>query len=363
METTIRAGTEVQQARARSVSSQSLERPALYLLVFLGLYLSYRVLSPFITAMTWAVILAIAFRPLQVRFAERIGAKRAAGLSTAIVALLIVVPSMFLVVTFAREIPYASQYVAQSADGMPPQFERVWSAVKARSPVPLPRDPAEIFKKVRDSGLAFLSSRVSNLVGDTLASLGTLGAALFTLFFLLRDGDTISRQLRDRLPFPQRESQRLMDQVADLITASIGAAAIVAAAQGAIAGLAFWLLHLGSPVFWGIVTAVCSLLPVVGATVVWVPAGIGLLLSGEITRGVIMLFVGAFGISMVDNILRPILLTGKTSLSGLVMFFGLVGGGVAFGLVGLVIGPIILVITPQILDSLRPGVKESESMT
>jgi len=128
---------------------------------------------------------------------------------------------------------------------------------------------------------------------------------------------------------------------------------IVAAAQGAIAGLAFWLLRLGAPVFWGVVTAFCSLLPVVGATIVWVPAGIGLLLSGETMRGVLMLLMGAFGISMVDNILRPILLTGKTSISGLVIFFGLLGGAAAFGLVGLVIGPIILVITPEIIDNLR----------
>jgi predicted PurR-regulated permease PerM len=184
---------------------------------------------------------------------------------------------------------------------------------------------------------------------------------LFTLFFLLRDGDTISGQLRDRLPFPEKESNRLMNQVADLITASMGAAGIVAAAQGAVGGLAFWLLHLGSPVFWGVVTTFCSLLPVVGATVVWVPAGIGLLLSGEVTRGVLMLVIGAFGISMVDNILRPILLTGKTSLSGLVMFFGLIGGAAAFGLVGLVIGPIILVITPQILDSLRADAIEERA--
>ena len=354
MDVTLKSGTDLGQMRNRDIGRKSLGRPTLYALVFLGLYLSYRVLSPFITAATWAVTFAILFRGLQVKFASRMGPNRAAGLTTSIVGLLIVVPAIFLVVAFAREAPHVSDYVKQSSHGVPGQFERMWNAARAKSPVPLPPDPAEPMRKVRDRAIAFMSSRASSLVSDSLASLGTLGAMLFTLFFVLRDGDTMRRRLRDRLPFPEDESDRLMGQIRDLVTASVGAGVIVAAAQGAIAGLAFWLLRMGAPVFWGVVTAFCSLLPVVGATIVWVPAGIGLLLSGETMRGVLMLLIGAFGISMVDNILRPILLTGKTSISGLVIFFGLLGGAAAFGLVGLVIGPIILVITPQILDGLRP---------
>jgi predicted PurR-regulated permease PerM len=92
---------------------------------------------------------------------------------------------------------------------------------------------------------------------------------------------------------------------------------------------------------------------VVGAAIVWAPAGIWLLLTGQIGRGVIMLLVGLLGISMVDNILRPVLLSGRTSVSGFVVFFGLLGGAAAFGFIGLVIGPIILVITARILDDLH----------
>ena len=142
--------------------------------------------------------------------------------------------------------------------------------------------------------------------------------------------------------------------------AEVGATVIVAAVQGTIGGLAFWLLRVGPPVFWGIVIAFCSLLPIVGATIVWVPTAIALLLSGEITRGMLMLLVGVFGITMLGNVLRPVLLSGKTSMSGLVVFFGLLGGAAAFGLVGLVIGPIILVITSQLLDNLRRPVRQAD---
>jgi predicted PurR-regulated permease PerM len=86
---------------------------------------------------------------------------------------------------------------------------------------------------------------------------------------------------------------------------------------------------------------------------VWVPAAIGLLLSGDISHGVFLLLAGVFGISMADNVLRPVLLSGKTQMSGLVVFFGLLGGAAAFGFIGLVIGPIILVTTARLLQYLR----------
>jgi predicted PurR-regulated permease PerM len=184
---------------------------------------------------------------------------------------------------------------------------------------------------------------------------------LFALFFMLRDGDALSRGLCDRLPFSAHENERLLSETRDLVTASFGAGAMVAVAQGLIAGVAFWLLGLGTPVFWGVFSAFCSLLPVVGATIVWVPTAITLLLSGETTRGVLMLLVDAFGISGVDNWLRPMLLSGKTSVSGFIVFFGLLGGAAAFGLIGLVIGPIILVITAQLLESLHHPDLVSES--
>ena len=101
------------------------------------------------------------------------------------------------------------------------------------------------------------------MVADFLADLGTLGAMLFALYFMLRDGETMARQVRDRLPFSQVENERLLSDTRDFLVASVGASLIVSAAQGAIAGLAFWPSGLGAPVFWAVVTSFCSFLPVV----------------------------------------------------------------------------------------------------
>jgi predicted PurR-regulated permease PerM len=144
-----------------------------------------------------------------------------------------------------------------------------------------------------------------------------------------------------------------MSETRDLVMASFGAGLMVAVTQGLIGGVVFWLVGIGAPVFWGIVIGFCSLLPVVGAALVWVPAGLGLLLAGEIGRGVVLMLLGVLGISMADNVLRPLLLSGRTSISGLVIFFGLLGGVAAFGFVGLVVGPIILVTTARLLEYVR----------
>ena len=319
-------------------------------IVALGIYLSYIVLRPFLVALTWAVIFAILFRRMQVALVPKVGPNRAALVTTLVVAGAVMLPAVVLLSAFAHEIPRANDYLNHTTQGTPVQLQRAWDTVRSHIPVAVPENPMEVFAKGQQRALNFLAPRVGGFVADFFGTLGNLVAMLFALFFFVRDGDVLSRQLRERLPFSEIENERLMADTRDLVAASVGASLVVAAAQGAIGGLAFWLLGLGRPVFWTVVIGFCSLLPVVGAAIVWVPAAIGLLLSGEIGRGVLMALVGVFGISMVDNILRPLLLSGQTSISGFVIFFGLLGGMAAFGLIGLVIGPIILVITSHVLN-------------
>jgi predicted PurR-regulated permease PerM len=185
---------------------------------------------------------------------------------------------------------------------------------------------------------------------------------LFALFFLIRDGEAIGRELRSLLPLPPAHSDRLIRDTRDLVIASVGAGVAVAVAQGTIGGVTFWLLGLRAPAFWGVVMAFCSLIPVVGAALVWVPAALWLLLSGSIGKGIAMVVVGALGISMADNVLRPLVLSGSTRVNGLIIFFGLLGGVAAFGFIGLVLGPVILVVTGNLLRMFaRPDLVEEST--
>jgi predicted PurR-regulated permease PerM len=335
------------------VRRRSLGRPILYALILVGIYLAYRILGPFLVAFTWAAIFAILFHRMQVWLVAKMTPNHAAVVTTLVVAALIVAPAGLLIRTVAREVPQVTDHMKQASQGAPQRVQRIWDAVRAHSPVALPEDPTELMTNGAQRAAKFLAPHAGAILGDFFATLGNLVAMLFALFFMVRDGDWITGQLRDRLPFSAQESESLLRETRDLVVASVGAGLVVAVAQGILGGLAFWIVGIPAPAFWGVVMGLSSLLPVVGATLVWVPTTIGLLLSGQIGRGVALLLMGTFGISMVDNVLRPLLLTGKTSISGFIIFFGLLGGAAAFGFIGLVVGPIILVITGRLLEALH----------
>jgi predicted PurR-regulated permease PerM len=330
-----------------------MRRPILSAFVLLGVYLSYRVLSPFLAALTWAALFAILFRGMQDALTRRTGPTAAALVTTLVVGVAIIAPSAVLISALARQAPQALESLKEASQSAPRLIQQLWDDIKEQSPVALPDDPTELMTIGAQRALAYLAPQAGSLVAGFFAALGSLVAMLFALFFFLRDGATIRRYVRDRLPFPERQSEHLMNDTRDLVIASVGAGLIVAAVQGAIGGAAFWLVGINAPAFWAVAMAVCSLVPVVGAALVWVPAGIWLLLSGAMARGVGLLLVGAFGISLADNVLRPLILSGRTSVNGLVIFFGLLGGAAAFGFIGLVIGPIILVTTARLLDQLH----------
>ena len=331
------------------------QRPLFYALVLLAVYLSYLVLGPFLIPLIWATTFGILFHRMQARLAPRLGPNRAALVTTCIVAFAIIGPAVMLVAVIAREAPQVVDYLQQTSLEAPQVIERTWEALRARSPVALPDDPGQLLTEGLRRVLGFLLPRAGGIIADVFATLGQLLMMLFALFFMLRDGDTLSARVRALLPLSEQDRDGLLTETRDLVIASVGAGLVVAAAQGTIGGVTFWLLGIRAAVFWGSVIAFCSLLPIVGSALVWLPAGIALLLSGEVGRGIAMLVIGFFGIGMADNILRPLLLSGRTSISGLVIFFGLLGGVAAFGFVGLVIGPIVLVITGRLLELLgRP---------
>jgi len=116
---------------------------------------------------------------------------------------------------------------------------------------------------------------------------------------------------------------------------------VIALLQGILGGILFWIIGIPSPVFWGAIMAFLAIIPVVGAFIVYVPAGIILVLSGSVAKGIIVILVGSLVISQVDNVIRPYLISGRTSLHPLLLFFTILGGIALFGLLGLIIGPMI----------------------
>ncbi len=173
------------------------------------------------------------------------------------------------------------------------------------------------------------------------------------MYYLFRDGERIRAALRDALPLETSQAHEIFLRTRDVISASIYGVLVIAAIQGALGGLAFWVLGLPSPLVWGVVMMFMSLIPVLGSFIVWIPAAIYLLATGEIWQGVVLIVWGALVIGSVDNFLRPKLVGEKTRLHELLIFFSVLGGLQVFGVLGLVLGPVVVAVALALLDVFR----------
>jgi predicted PurR-regulated permease PerM len=167
---------------------------------------------------------------------------------------------------------------------------------------------------------------------------------LYLLFFLLRDGKSLTAQLVHALPLQGQHSKRLLDQFANVVRATVKGNFIVALVHGALGSLAFWFLGINGPVLWGAVMAVLSLVPAVGAALVWGPVAIYLLSTGSIAQGLGLTAWGVLVIGSADNVLRPILVGKQTRMPDYLVLVATLGGLSVFGLNGFVIGPVIAAI-------------------
>jgi predicted PurR-regulated permease PerM len=323
-----------------------------YGVVLLVAYLAMQVVWPFLGPLAWAAILAVTLRPVYMHFCIRLSNGNAALATTLLAAVLIIAPAAFLAAVVAQQVPLALDYINNLSATTPAELMRFWTNLRARMPFPMPPDPMTLLVDGAKSAGTLLAGQAGSLLANVLATFGSLLVMLFALFFLLRDGRAFADVIRRLLPFPEAESQRLINETSDLVVASVGAGLTVAAVQGFIGGVAFWALGLPAPAVWGVAMAICSLLPVIGATIVWVPMALWLFFSGEVTRAIVLSVICAVVLGSADNVLRPMLLSGRTSASGLVVFIGLLGGVAAFGFVGLVLGPIVLVTAGTLIEAL-----------
>ena len=315
-------------------------------------YLLYQLFEPFLRPLAWAAIFGAFFHARHKQLEVRFGKTAAASMSTGAVTLIIVVPFVLIVMAFIEEARQTIGSIDLAAGGSR-GLERVQGAWSWLQRQRFGRDipDLEIVLKMGASRIAgFLTDGAGFLARSIVYVVVNVIIMLFALFFFFRDGDAIMGRLRRVLPFDPSFREGRIRETAELIKASISSGIIVALVQGAVGGLTFAFLGLGAPVFWGVIMAFFSLLPL-GAWIVWVPVAVWLLLTDEIGRGVALIITGAGGISLIDNFLRPMLLAGRSQMNGLLVFISLLGGMAAFGLIGLVLGPVIMATAISFVDA------------
>ena len=324
-----------------------------YGILLLLIYVVFRIYEPFLVALGWGAILVIFFYPMHQRLAKRFSSPRASLISTLAVTVLLIAPAIFLTTMFVRQAVSISRGVQHSlVEQHNPAIARTWSWIAHHVPGMDPN--ADIFDTLEqgiEKEAGFLAERIGTILKNIAAFLFDLFVMIFAMFYFFRDAEQILRGVRSLLPFDAEHRDAMLLQARDLISASVTTSLIVAAIQGALGGVGFALVGLPAPVFWGVLMAFFSLVPVVGSGLIFVPASLYLGFTGHWWRALVLLAICAGVSTVVDNLLRPLLLGGRTGLSGLVVFISVVGGVNLFGMLGLVLGPILVAMAAGVLSA------------
>lgn len=311
----------------------------------------YRIVQPFLGPALFACLLAVGCQPMHERFEKWTRPGLAAFFSTLFIYVLILVPLAFVVTKVVGEISgeYARIKAASGEGGgigpyLQAQVQHVIAWVAPRLGIDEERLGAEIAARL-EAPVQWMGRVVAQ--GLALAGSAILNATLtcLILFFFLRDGELIRTAIVGVLPLKKADSNHLLSVISETLKANLYGVVGVALAQGVLSGIGLAIAGIPSPVTWGAVAGLCSMLPVVGPTLVWVPAGIWLLATGSHAMAVFLFVWGLVVVGMADNILRPMLVAGKTEQHPMLVFVSMLGGANAFGITGLFLGPLLISVT------------------
>ena len=336
-----------------TTEQQRLNTVLFYAAVLLIGYLAFTILQPFLAPLAWAGVLALCAFPLHQRLARKMKPPAAALVSTLLVALVLILPTFLLGMALIGEAGKGLAALQRATDDVK-NHERVltaWNWLHAHFPMPT----VDELKVKLMSAAAGITKTVAGQTGALLQNTSVFFFKLFitlmALFFFLRDSGRFGETARRLLPFEKKRQDQLLAQARDLVYAGTMTTLTVAVAQGTAGGIIFAFLGITAPIFWGVVMCFCALIPLFGTTIVWIPAAIGLAIFGHWIKAIILVACGIGVIGMIDNVLRPLMLSGKASMNGLIVFISLLGGVAAFGFLGLVLGPVVTATALSLLQT------------
>jgi predicted PurR-regulated permease PerM len=308
------------------------------------------VLLPFYGAILWAVIIAMLFTPIYQWLLVRVHHRR--NLAAALVMLLVLVvgvlPFAFITASLAREASIVYQHI-DSGDWQPAIYLRgLFDALPAWMTTLLAHAGVADFdilqRQVTTSiaqGSKFIAAQAFSIGLNTFSFVASLGVSLYLAFFLIRDGRELAHMAEAAMPIPAQYKPELVEKFRTVVRATVKGSLVVAAIQGALGGIAFWFLGVKGALLWAVLMAFLSLLPVIGAGFVWLPVSAFFFLTGAYWQCVALLAYGTFVISLIDNLLRPILVGKDARMPDYVVMITTIGGMAVFGINGFIIGPTI----------------------
>ena len=328
--------------------SVKLERGT-FLLTLVAVSVAFALLlKPFFAPIFWACAIGVIFYPFQKRLLGKWPHRRnLVSLCTLILCVvLVVIPVLVVASSFVTEGVSLFQKVQSGELNLADYVDRIKQAfpwlqtLAERFDIDLDRIKSQTVEAFTGAG-QFLAKRALAVGQNTFQFFLNLGLMLYLAFFLIRDGDAMVSMLIRALPLGDEREKLLFAKFAEVTRATIKGNLLVAATQGALGGLIFWWLGIPGALLWGVVMAVLSLIPAVGAGLIWVPVSLYLYAVGDIVNATILALFGIFVIGLVDNILRPILVGRDTKLPDYVVLFSTLGGLAMFGITGFALGPLL----------------------
>ncbi|WP_151636203.1 AI-2E family transporter [Noviherbaspirillum aerium] len=332
------------------MNNPQLQQKTFYILLIAVSIAFVWILIPFYGAVFWAAVLSILFAPFYRRLLYAMKQRRnLAALATLALSLVIVfLPLTLITASFVREGSIIYERIRSGQLDFGAYFQQAINAMPSWMVGWLDRfglgDISSLFERLSAAvaqGSQVIATQALSIGQNTFDFLVSFGVMLYLLFFLLRDGALLSARIKQAIPLSAEHKRSLLGKFTTVIRATVKGNIAVAATQGALGGLMFWFLGIQGPILWGTLMAFLSLLPAVGAALIWAPVAIFFLLTGAIWQGVTLIVFGVVVIGLVDNILRPLLVGKDTQMPDYVVLVSTLGGMGLFGLNGFVIGPVI----------------------
>lgn len=332
-----------------------------FALLILILYAAFLVVSPFLEAIAWAGILALIFYPVYSRLLRLLQGRStlAALVVTVLITLLIVLPSIRIGVFLVEETLELTKVLRTLANGgaLEPWKDRPWVGTLLRAweavsieLIAFDVDPNKLITQGAQLFAGFLASQVKEIAQNVFLFFINFLIALFTFFFLLRDGKELFYWIRSILPMDPEHQTRLFENVVNTVYGVVHGNLIVAMIQGLLAGVAYWFAGLPFAILLGVATSFAALMPVGGSTLVTVPASLYLLFQVSYLKGGLLLLWSLAVVGTIDNLLKPMLIASRLKLPLIFLFFSIIGGLRLFGVIGLILGPVLFALLAALLD-------------
>ncbi len=318
----------------------------------IGLFLSYLLAAPFLSALISAIALAVVFTPLQRWLEIRVKqAGFAACITVTFAAILLVTPTLFVGERILSEASSATRVISASVRSGAwrriianhPQFATAAAWIEQQ--INLPR--------TAENAVLSFTNIVTTLVQGSGAQLVGFLVTFYFLFYFLRDRRLVLAAVEALSPLRKFEMSVLTQRVADTIRATVYGTIAVAMVQGCLGGLMFWWLGLPIPILWGIVMGLLAIIPVLGAFIIWIPAAVFLWLTGHPGNALILILWGTIVVGGIDNLIYPIFVGNRLKMHTVPTFISLVGGLIVFGAPGLILGPVVLTVTLYLIEYWR----------